>query len=73
MDHDLLITFTLLAKLKNFTKTACLTAPFQDWFYSIFPRNYVYPLDINISINIINFLKEGIGLKADRQVSIAIY
>jgi LysR family transcriptional repressor of citA len=22
MDHDLLITFTLLAKLKNFTKTA---------------------------------------------------
>lgn len=37
------------------------TAPFQDWFYSIFPKNYVYPLDINISSNIINFLKEGIG------------
>ncbi|QHQ63339.1 LysR family transcriptional regulator [Anaerocolumna sedimenticola] len=41
--------------------SAILTAPFQEWFYSIFPKNYVYPLDINISSSIIKFLKEGIG------------
>lgn len=41
--------------------SAILTEPFQEWFYSVFPKNYVYPLDINISSNIITFLKEGIG------------
>lgn len=41
--------------------SAIMTAPFQEWFYSIFPKNYVYPLDINISSSIIKFLKEGIG------------
>lgn len=38
-----------------------LTATFQQWFHSIFPKNYVYPLDINIISSIIKFLKEGIG------------
>lgn len=41
--------------------SAILTEPFQEWFYSVFPKNYVYPLNINISSNIIAFLKEGIG------------
>ncbi|MFZ5969911.1 MAG: LysR family transcriptional regulator [Bacillota bacterium] len=41
--------------------SAILTDPFQEWFYSIFPKNYVFPLDINISSSIITFLKEGIG------------
>ncbi len=41
--------------------SAILTKPFQEWFYSVFPKNYVYPLDINISSNTITFLKEGIG------------
>ncbi len=41
--------------------SAIMTGPFQEWFYSIFPKNYVYPLSINISSSIINFLKEGIG------------
>jgi LysR family transcriptional repressor of citA len=41
--------------------SAIMTDTFQDWFYSIFPKNYVYPLDINISSSIIEFLKEGIG------------
>jgi LysR family transcriptional repressor of citA len=41
--------------------SAILTEPFQKWFYSIFPKNYVYPLDINISSSVIAFLKEGIG------------
>ncbi len=41
--------------------SAILTEPFQEWFYSVFPKNYVYPLDINISSNIITFLEEGIG------------
>ncbi len=41
--------------------SAILTEPFQEWFYSVFPKNYVYPLDINISSSIITFLKEGIG------------
>lgn len=41
--------------------SAIMTAQFQEWFYSIFPKNYVYPLDINISSSIIKFLKEGIG------------
>lgn len=41
--------------------SAILTESFQEWFYSVFPKNYVYPLDINISSNIIEFLKEGIG------------
>lgn len=41
--------------------SAILTDPFQEWFYSIFPKNYLYPLDINISSNIIAFLKEGLG------------
>lgn len=41
--------------------SSILTAPFQEWFYSIFPKNYVFPLDINISSSIITFLKEGIG------------
>ena len=41
--------------------SAILTESFQEWFYSVFPKNYVYPLDINISSSIITFLKEGIG------------
>lgn len=41
--------------------SAIQTDSFTEWFYSIFPKNYVYPLDINISSNIITFLKEGIG------------
>ncbi len=41
--------------------SAILTDTFQEWFYSIFPKNYIYPLDINISSSIITFLKEGIG------------
>ena len=41
--------------------SAILTAQFQKWFHSIFPKNYAYPLDINISSGIITFLKEGIG------------
>lgn len=41
--------------------SAILTDPFQEWFYSIFPKNYLYPLDINISSNIIAFLKAGLG------------
>jgi LysR family transcriptional repressor of citA len=41
--------------------SAILTESFQEWFYSFFPNNYAYPLDINISSNIITFLKEGIG------------
>lgn len=41
--------------------SSILTESFQEWFYSFFPNNYVYPLDINISSNIITFLKEGIG------------
>lgn len=41
--------------------SAILTAPFQEWFYSVFPKNYVYPLDINISSSIIKFLIKGIG------------
>lgn len=50
-------------ELKNLPllSSAILTEPFQEWFYSVFPKNYVYPLDINISSNIITFLKEGIG------------
>jgi LysR family transcriptional repressor of citA len=38
-----------------------LTEAFQEWFYSFFPNNYMYPLDINISSNVIAYLKEGIG------------
>jgi len=34
---------------------------FQEWFYSIFPSNYIYPLDINISASVIPFLKAGLG------------
>lgn len=41
--------------------SAILTDRFQEWFYSIFPKSYVYPLDINITNNIIKFLKEGLG------------
>lgn len=41
--------------------SAIQTEPFQEWFYTIYPKNYVYPLDINISSSIITFLKEGIG------------
>lgn len=41
--------------------SAILTDQFQEWFHSIFPKNYAYPLDINISNGIITFLKEGIG------------
>ncbi|AAK81394.1 LysR family transcriptional repressor of citA [Clostridium acetobutylicum] len=41
--------------------SAILTEEFQEWFYSIFPRNYIYPLDININSNIVTFLKDGIG------------
>ncbi|MDS0525401.1 LysR family transcriptional regulator [Clostridium sp. SHJSY1] len=41
--------------------SSILTESFEEWFYSIFPRNYVYPLDINISSNVIPFLKAGIG------------
>ncbi len=41
--------------------SAILTEAFQEWFYSFFPNNYAYQLDINISSNIIPFLKEGIG------------
>ena len=41
--------------------SAILTDQFQEWFHSIFPKNYAYPLDINISSGIITFLKEGIG------------
>lgn len=41
--------------------SAILTESFQKWFYSIFPKNYVYPLDINISSSTIEFLKEGLG------------
>lgn len=50
-------------KLKNLPLlcSAILTDKFQEWFYSIFPKSYVYPLDINITNNIIKFLKEGLG------------
>lgn len=41
--------------------SAILTDSFQEWFYSIFPKNYVYPLDINIINSIITFLRDGIG------------
>ena len=41
--------------------TAIYFQAFQEWFFSIFPTNYVYSLDINISGSIIPFLKEGIG------------
>jgi LysR family transcriptional repressor of citA len=41
--------------------SAIQTDTFQEWFYSIFPKNYIYPLDINISSSIIAFLREGIG------------
>jgi len=41
--------------------SAIMTSSFQKWFYSIFPKNYVYPLDININSSVIKFLKEGIG------------
>lgn len=34
---------------------------FQEWFYSIFPANYIYPLDINISASVIPFLQERLG------------
>lgn len=50
-------------ELKNLPilSSSILTESFQKWFYSIFPKNYVYPLNINIISNIIAFLKEGIG------------
>lgn len=50
-------------KLRNLPllSSAILTEPFQEWFYSVFPKDYVYPLDINISSSIITFLKEGLG------------
>lgn len=41
--------------------SALMTDQFKKWFHLIFPENYVYPLDINISSSIVTFLKEGIG------------
>lgn len=50
-------------KLKNLPLLSSSIAndKFIEWFHSIFPKNYVYPLDINISSSIIAFLKEGLG------------
>ncbi|MBE6072496.1 MAG: LysR family transcriptional regulator [Clostridium butyricum] len=57
------ITGITNSKLKTLPllSSAILTDQFQEWFQSIFPKNYVYPLDINISSSIITFLKEGLG------------
>lgn len=41
--------------------SSILTEEFQKWFFSIFPNNFVYPLDINISSKVAAFLKEGMG------------
>ena len=51
------------SKLKTLPllSSAIATDKFLEWFNSIFPKNYVYPLDINISSSIITFLKEGLG------------
>lgn len=38
-----------------------LTGEFSDWFYSVFPKNFTFPLHINVARKIIPFLKKGLG------------
>ncbi|MBF4694658.1 LysR family transcriptional regulator [Fusibacter ferrireducens] len=42
-------------------KSAIYTESFKEWFYTIFPKNYLYAMDINVSGNTIAYLEAGIG------------
>lgn len=41
--------------------SAIYTESFKEWFYTIFPKNYLFALDINISGNTMAYLEAGIG------------